>query len=160
MSPYSSSSVVYSAVLRPHRSASLPAIRTLVLIIAIAWGGVGTTFALLGAWPVLPFIGVELLLLYIAMRWNLKTGNEQEAINLTPSALTVSRVDHWGKQTNTSFPPHWLQINIEPTVSDDNRLELRTHGRSLIIAQFLQPSERVELAYALRRELSKLTGAD
>lgn len=158
LSPHSATSVVYSAVLRPHRSASLPAMRTLVLVIAIAWGGVGLTFALLGAWPVAPFIGAEVLFLYIALRWNLRTGNEQEAINLTPTALTVSRVDHWGKQTRTSFPPHWLQINIEPTCSDDNRLELRTHGRSLIIAQFLPPSERVELACALRRELGKLTG--
>ena len=39
----------------------------------------------------------------------------------------------------------------------DNRLELRTHGRSLAIASFLLPHERRELALTLRRALGRVS---
>jgi uncharacterized membrane protein len=39
----------------------------------------------------------------------------------------------------------------------DNRLELRTHGRSLAIASFLPPHERRQLALTLRRALGRVS---
>ena len=152
--------VVYSAVLRPHRSAGRGAVRMVALIAGCAFAVVGASFAAAGAWPVLPFLGLELVLLYGLLRLNLRAGSAVEAINLTRAALTVRRVDHWGKQACMSFPPYWLQVNLLETPGEDNRLELRSHGRSLAIATFLQPSERRELAVTLRRALGRVsTGA-
>ena len=88
---------------------------------------------------------------------NQHAGNALEAINLTRQALTVRRVDHWGKQSDFSFAPDWLQVNLEPLPGQDNRLELRTHGRSLAIASFLPAHEREELALTLRRALGRLS---
>jgi len=153
------SQVVYSAVLRPHRSASRATARLIVLLMVLVWLPTGFVFFLAGAWPILPFLGVEVVLLYGALRLNQYAGNALEAINLTREALTVRRVDHWGKQRNYSFSPHWLQVNLNRVTGDTNALELRSQGRSLIIAQFLLPQERQELAEALRRELTRLTRA-
>jgi len=152
--------VLYSAVIRPHRSASQRAVRTLVILVAVVLSVIAVGFGLLaGAWPVLPFLGLELALLYGALRLNQRAGNAEEAINLTRQALTVRRTDHWGKQSSFSFPPHWLQVNLLPLPGDDNRLELRSHGRSLAIAGFLAPEEREALAATLRRALHRLTPA-
>jgi uncharacterized membrane protein len=148
--------VLYSAVLRPHRSAGARVARVVTVIVAVLLAIVGSGFLIAGAWPVLPFLGLEVALLYGGLRLNQRAGNACEAINLTRSALTVRRVDHWGKQSQVSFPPHWLQVNLLEMPGQDNRLELRSHGRSLSIATFLQPRERQELALTLRRALGRM----
>lgn len=157
MGPSPETTVVFSAVLRPHRSASRRAVRWLGGIVLAVSLVPATAMLAAGAWPVVPFLGVEIALLYALLAWNLKAGNECEAINLTRRALTVRRVDPWGRAIDVSFPPNWLQVNIDAAGGPDNRLELRVHGRSLTIARFLQPHERLALAATLRRELSRLT---
>jgi len=159
MTPPVDTAVVYSAVLRPHRSAGLRGARIVTGIVAVALAAVGTGFLAAGAWPVLPFLGLDIVLLYGALRLNQRAGNTFEAINLTRSALTVRRVDHWGKQSLVSFQPHWLQVNLHELPGEDNCLELRSHGRSLVLARFLPPDERQELALTLRRALRRLDAA-
>ncbi len=149
--------VRYSVVLRPHRSASAGAVRTIICLVALTWCLVGMVFAAVGAWPVAPFLGLEVVLLYGAFRLSAHAGNALEAINLTDTALTVRRVNFWGKQKKFSFPPHWLQVNFDEPPSNLSLLELRSHGNSLVIGMFLQPRERSELARVLRRELTRLT---
>lgn len=149
--------VVYSAVLRPHRSAGVRTIRRVILFVFAVLFSASLAFTVAGAWPVAPFMGLEVLLLLGALRLNERAGNAYEAINLTPAALTVRRVDHWGNRRDYSFPPHWLQVNLEEPPSRQTPLELRSHGRSLIIGAFLLPEERLQLAHALRRELGRLT---
>ena len=149
--------VLYSAVLRPHRSAGQRAARVVTGMVAALLAIIGTGFLLAGAWPVLPFLGLEVVLLYAALRFNQRVANACEAINLTRKALTVRRLDHWGKQSDFSFPPYWLQVNLLELPGRDNWLELRTHGRSLAIASFLLPHERRELAQTLRRALGRVT---
>lgn len=159
MTPLSDASVVYSAVLRPHRSLGASGIRLVTMLAAAACAIPGVIFLSLGAWPILPFLGLDVLILYAALHLNLRAGNEFEAINLSRQALTVRRSNAWGVQSETSFQPQWLQVNIEELPADDNRVELRSRGCSLTIARFLPPRERVVLAEALRRELFKLTRA-
>jgi Integral membrane protein len=149
--------VLYSAELRPHRSAAPRAAKTIVLIVATIWAAIALSFASLGAWPVLPFLGLEILLLWVFFRLNHRAAGACEAIALTTKALTVRRTDPWGKRSQVSFPPHWLQVNLEPHPNQDNRLELRSHGRSLVIGSFLLPHEREQLALALRGALGRLT---
>jgi uncharacterized membrane protein len=149
--------VLYSAVLRPHRSAGQRAARLIAGLVAAQVTIVSTGFLLAGAWPVLPFFGLEIAVLYALLRYNQHAGNAFEAINLTRQALTVRRVDHWGKQSDFSFSPDWLQVNLQPMPGHDNRLELRTHGRSLAIASFLPAHEREHLALTLRRALGRLS---
>ena len=149
--------VLYSAVLRPHRSAGLRVARIVAGLVAALLVIVGAGFLLAGAWPVLPFLGLEVVLLYALLRFNQRAGNTFEAINLTRTALTVRRLDHWGKQSDFSFSPYWLQVNLREMPGQDNRLELRTHGRSLAIASFLLPHERRDLALTLRRALGRIS---
>jgi len=149
--------VLYSVVLRPHRSSSIDAIRLVSGLLAVVWLAVGGVFIIVGAWPVMPFLGLEVLLIYGALRLNHHTGNTEEAISLTERALTVRRLNHWGRRTDVSFPPNWLQVNLAEPPDRRTPLELRSHGRSLVIGSFLLPEERWDLARALRRELSRLT---
>lgn len=154
--PGGDDAIVYSAILRPHRSGGRRGARVVLILAAVIWLPIAAVMMVVGAWPVLPFLGFETVLLVVALGLSRRAGNAIEAINLSRQALTVRRVDHWGAETSVSFMPDWLQVNVETVAVDNNRLELRSHGRSLTIATFLLPHERVALAAALRRELSRL----
>lgn len=156
MGPVAAEAIVYSAILRPYRSGSVSAVHWIGILLSVVFLGVGLAFALAGAWLVLPFLGLEILVLLVALRLNLRKGNALEAINLSRSALTVRQVDPWGRQMQYTFPPQWLQVNLVQRRSQTAELELRSHGRSLTIGRFLLPHDRIALAQALRRELSRL----
>jgi uncharacterized membrane protein len=157
MNEIAATAVLFSAELRPHRSARVQTTTRVVLVVAAFWAVVGLVMLAAGAWPVLPFLGLEVVLLWLFLQVHHRAGNACEAIALTAQALTVRRTNHWGKQSFVSFPPDWLQVNLERRAGDDNRLELRSHGRSLIIASFLLPHEREQLALSLREALARLT---
>ena len=52
---------VFSTVLRPSRSLRLKNLQVVVIIIAVIWFVVGLLFALAGAWPVIGFLGLEVV---------------------------------------------------------------------------------------------------
>ena len=49
----------------------------------------------------------------------------------------------------------WLQISMDDPPRHDSQLKLSSHGRSLVIGAFLTPTERVEVADALRDAVIK-----
>lgn len=155
MLPKDDGPVLYSVVLRPYRSAGKTTLRWVVGGTALVWATVGLLFAGFGAWPVMPFLGLEVFILFAAFALNNTSGKTEEAINLTATALTVRRVDHWGKQTVSRLPLNWLQVNLEHPATPHCRLELRWHGHSIFVGGFLRPAEKLDLAHALRRQLDR-----
>ena len=151
---------LFSAELRPHRSASERAVRIVTLLVLAISIPTGIVFSLIGAWPVLGFMGLEVIALIVLFRWHHRSGYSLETIRLTSAALWVERRNPWGRCQSWSFQPHWLQVNINETPNGGNHLELRSHGRALTIGAFLAAEERVSLAAALREKLSGLTSAD
>jgi uncharacterized membrane protein len=52
-----------------------------------------------------------------------------------------------------ALQPHWLRVDLD---AEQSRLCLTSRGRSLVIAGFLPPDERAEVADALRAALARL----
>ena len=150
--------VLFSTVLRPHRSATVKAIRVVIGLMAVIWLLAGMGFLAAGAWPVFGFLGLGVLLLYAALHIHLRGGRTFEAIDLTDRALIVRRVSYRGRQQNWSFQPYWMQVILDDPPARPSRLELRSHGRSLVIGAFLTDDERQRLAGALRQALARLSG--
>ena len=53
------------------------------------------------------------------------------------------------------FQPFWLRVILEERGEEWNRLRLASHGRSLVIADFLAPTARRELAAAIHEALER-----
>ncbi len=145
--------VFLDAVLTPHRSLGPRGFRILMVAVAAVGFGVGTAFFLMGAWPVLGFCGLEVLLIYGAFRLNYRSAQGHERLRLTERALEVRHVDPDGSTRSFALEPHWLQVRIDDPPSDDSQLTLTSHGKTLIIGRFLTPAERLEVANALRAAL-------
>ena len=146
--------VLYRTVLRPHRSATRLGLNVVVATPALAVSGVGAVFMAIGAWPVTGFLGLDVVLLAVALRLNLRGGRRSETIRLTARELQVRRIDPWGRRLNHSFQPYWLKVVMAGSVDDDPPLLLRSHGRSVRIASFLTAEERLRIAGELRQALA------
>lgn len=148
-------SVIFDAVLTPHRSLSKRGFTVLMVCIAGVSFGVGLGFFLMGAWPIVGFFGLDVLLIYGAFKLNFRSARLYETVTLTSDKLTVERVSPRGDAQRWQFQPAWLKVFMDDPPEHDSQLTLRSHGRDLRIGTFLTPEERLELAQALRGALGK-----
>jgi uncharacterized membrane protein len=143
--------VPFDAVLYPYRSLGRFGFHLLMAAIVLVSVAVGAAFMLAGAWPVSGFMGLDVLLLYLAFRWNYRQGRRAEFIRLDGAGLVVRRVDPGGQTREWRFDANWVRVAIE----SNDQLTLSSHGRSLVVGAFLTPEERLELGKALRAALAE-----
>lgn len=141
--------ILFDAILTPHRSLSPRGFIILMSIIGVVSFAAGLAFFLAGAWPVVGFLGLDVLLIFFAFRVNYRSARSYEALRLTRAELQVRQVDARGRITESQFQPAWLQVLLEEGSRPANRLVLRSHGKSLAIGNFLTADERVDLGQAL-----------
>jgi len=138
----------FQAVLYPNRSLGPRGFALLMGLIILVSLLVGVGFALVGAWPVTGFLGLDVLLIYLAFRWNFRQSTRADFIRLDDEGLSVRRVLPNGDAKTWTFEIAWVQVVVEP-----KRLLLRSHGKELAIGPYLTPSERASFADALKQAL-------
>jgi len=147
---------LFSAIITPHRSLS----GTGFLVVMALVGGLsfigGLIFFLLGAWPVVGFLGLDVLLVYWAFRANYRTAAAFEQVTVTPSELRLRRVSHRGSVAEWTLNPVWTKLDRETHEEFGLlRLFLVSRGRRLSIAGFLSPKEKESFAAALSAALGE-----
>jgi uncharacterized membrane protein len=145
----SPATVLFRARLSPHRSLSRRAFRRVMLVVTAISLTASTGFYLAGAWPVFGFMGLDIALVYLALRTSYRSARMSETLELTETELVVLSADQNGKTRRFSFAPAWLRVELNEPVMPDTPLILRSHGRALRIARFVGPAERRALAQAL-----------
>ena len=146
--------VFFDAVLYPHRSMPPQGFVILMLLLGAVSFAAGVSFVLMGAWPIVGYFGLDVLLVYLAFRASYRSARMHEWVRLTGEALTVERVSVRGERRSWQFQPSWLRIRLEEK-DESNRLILSSHGRELSVGVFLGPAERKNLAAALRDALQR-----
>jgi uncharacterized membrane protein len=140
-------------VLYPNRSLGPLGFYALMAAIVLVSIAIGAGFTLAGAWPVSGFLGLDVLLLYLAFRWNYREGRCAELIRVDRDGLHVRQVKPDGRTREWRFEPHWVRVVIDEPPRHDSQLVLTSHGRALAIGAFLTAEERLEVAKALRAAL-------
>ncbi len=135
----------FEVVLYPHRSLGKMGFILLMGGIVLVSGMVGAGFALVGAWPVTGFLGLDVFLLYLAFRWNFRQSQQADIISLDRYGLNIRRILPDGNEQSWRFETTWVQV-----VEEDRQLKLRSHGKELAIGVFLTADERLAFAQALR----------
>ena len=118
----------------------------------------GLAFATIGAWPVLGFFGLDVLIVYAAFKLNYRTGRLFETVDLTREALTLVRHHPSGHRESFDFNPYWVQVRLSVGPDGRSRLRLASHGREVHFAAFLTDDERRAFADALMGALVKTRG--
>jgi uncharacterized membrane protein len=124
-----------------------------VLALAVCTSlGIAISFACVGAWPVLPFAGIEIAALAAAFYVNGRHAADYERIALVEGRLLVEASEA-GRLQRHEFNPQWLRID-ERRSGQDLRLLLRWRGSELEIGRHLAADRRASLAARLRSSLS------
>jgi uncharacterized membrane protein len=145
---------LFEARLKPHRSLTPQGFAVLMLMLGAISFAIGTVFLLLGAWPVLGFFGLDVLLVWLAFRANFRAARAYEDIHLTPHRLVVRQVSARGEARETEFNPRWTRLEKnEDDTYGVTRLALLSRGLALVIGAFLPPVHRGELAKSLSAAL-------
>ncbi len=132
---------------------------TVVLMAAVLVVGavLGAGFATLGAWPVSGFLGLDVLLLGLALARTRRVARRAEIVRLHAGALVVKRLGPDGRaESEARLEPFWTRVVVDERRRHDPQVSLRSHGRSVPIARFLSPTERREVARELERALAAL----
>ena len=148
----------FRAVLTPHRSLGRRGFRALM----IALGGIGLVtgllFLSLGAWPVLGFFSLDVLIVYVAFRLKYRSGRLYEVLDLTPASLVLTRVHPSGRQERFDCNPYWARVNLREWPDGRTALSIVSRGTELAFGAFLTDDERRDLASALREALLEARG--
>lgn len=145
---------LFSAILTPYRSLGGTGFVVLMSSISAVSFATGIVFFLIGAWPIVGFLGLDVLLVYWAFKVNYRAALAYEQVTMTPSELRVRKVDRRGEAAEWTLNPVWVRLDRE--VHEEfgiERLFLVSHGRRLTIAAFLGPREKAEFATALSAAL-------
>lgn len=147
---------LFSAILTPHRSLGGAGFLAVMLTV----GGVsfvgGLAFLMIGAWPVVGFFCLDVILVYWAFRANYRAAAAYEEVSVTASELRVRKVSHRGKVAEWTLNPLWVRFEREAHEEFGiEKLFLVTRGRRLAIGGFLSPEEKESFAKALLAALGE-----
>jgi uncharacterized membrane protein len=145
---------LFSAIITPYRSLSGTGFVIVMLLFGLVSFAAGVFFLTLGAWPVLGFFGLDVLLLYWAFRLNYREAAAYEEVYVTPSELRMRQVSRRGEVREWTLNPVWARLDRE--MHEEFGLQglfLVSHGKRLSIASFLGPREKESFANALAAAL-------
>lgn len=145
----------FDAEIRPNRSLPNPGFYALMAAVALISFSAGIAFMMLGAWPVLGFFGLDVVLVWLAFKLSYRDGRRRETIQITAEEIRVSRASPFGHLTNFRLPAAWTKVEIAGEGEPDVQARLRARGKTLIIGSLLSPRERESLAEAVREALVK-----
>ncbi|NJO23524.1 MAG: DUF2244 domain-containing protein [Sphingomonadales bacterium] len=148
----------FRAVLMPHRSLGPNGFLILMIALGAMSFATGIVFLVAGAWPVLGFFGLDVLLVYIAFKLNYRAGRLYETVDLTPAKFSWTRVHPSGRQEQFDCNPYWARVNLREWPDGRTVLSIVAQGKELAFGRFLTDDERRDLASALREALLAARG--
>lgn len=139
--------------LTPNRSFDRRHVRWVLGAMGLLFFLAGLRFLALGAWPILPFMALDLVLMWWAFRASYASGRGHERLVLTGDRLELLRVSPRGAQRRFGFEPYWTRVLLEEQPLGDVRLWLAVRGRKVSVGRFLSPAERREVGEVIRAGL-------
>ncbi len=113
---------LFDAVLHPHRSLGHIGFLVLMLCVSLVSFTGGLIFVAVGAWPVLGFLGANVVLVTIAFKLNYRSGRQMERLRLTLERLEIERISASGRLTRWEFQPYWVQVSLSDAGEQHSRL--------------------------------------
>lgn len=119
------------------------------VVLAISLG-----FALSGAWLILPFAGLDLLVVGLAFRYMEQHAGDYECMTMHDDQVVIERRER-GSVRRFEFNRRWAQLIIsEPQGMERGRLALRSHGKEVEFGMFLTDEQPVATALRLKKHLN------
>ena len=148
--------VLFSARLTPHRSLGPAGFRAVMVFVATVCLTVGVVFWSMGLWPIMGFMGLDILALWWAIRMSYRSGRQHEDVEVSRQHLLVRQVSPAGHAREHWFNPFGTFFHVErhPEFGVRN-LKLQNRNRVLSVGGFLNPDDKETFADAFGLALSR-----
>ncbi|MHB1102500.1 MAG: DUF2244 domain-containing protein [Devosia sp.] len=147
---------LFAATLTPHRSLNRRDFRIVTALAAVLASIPGMVFFSLGAWPVICFMGLDVLLIWWALGASMKDGQRHEEVILWPDQLELRQVSARGKEQILRFNPFFVKLVIDRDINErTTALHLRTSDSDTEIGTFLNPDDKASFAKVFGTALKK-----
>ena len=127
----------------------------LFLLIFFSWI-IGGSFLLLGAWPVLIFLAVDILLIYYFLKRGSSNVADWEEIDIESRELIVRKVRNSKCFKVFNIPTYWSRVELTGQRYGRSKLIVCFRNNYSEIASFLDWKSKVKLERYLNFELHKL----
>jgi uncharacterized membrane protein len=145
----------FQALLTPHRSLGRTGFMVLMGALLAGWIATGAVFLAHGAWPVFGFLGLDVLLVYVAFKLNYRAARAREEVSVSRTRLDIRKVASSGKAEAFSFNPFWTRFSVaRHSEIGIVRMAVEAEGKAVPIGGFLNPDDRESFAAAFSRALA------
>jgi uncharacterized membrane protein len=130
--------------------------RAFYLFVSLSCLLVSGVVALRGVWMALPFAGLELAALGLALKLSLDRRHQLQTILISENEVLIRSRLKRGSESHVVFPRHWARVTLMRSyaAAHPSRLLIESSGRSCEVGQFLTEEERRGVA----RQLGRLIG--
>lgn len=147
--------LVFSARLTPYRSLSQDGFRVLIGLVSAVCLLIGIVFFALGLWPVLGFMGLDILLIYWAFKSNYRTAKAYEDVEVSRKHVLLRKVSPKGIATDHEFPQFGTHFEVER--HDEigiTKMRLANRKRAVEFGYFMNPHDRESFATTFKRAMA------
>ena len=142
-------------VTRPNASASSESVLKLLLSLGVFSGLIAIAFLHIGAWMVLPFAGLELVLVVLAFVVVLRHSGDYEKITFVEDQVEIEQ-SVLGKIKHVRFQRYWTRITLREGENGKTSLWIGSHNQEVEFGRdTMDDAQREALASHLKRTLLK-----
>jgi len=138
-------------LLQPNLSLSWKQNVRLLSAVFIALLGISVYFSSLLGWLVLPYSGLEFILLAVSLYLFFRQHNYKEVIRFSEDSLIIERGKNKPEKTWV-YQRQWSKFHIHAQgASDSPKICLMSHGKELELGAFLNYDEKLQLIECLKQ---------
>lgn len=142
---------IFSADLVPHRSLGQREFQLLMLVLGAVSIVFGTYFFVLGAWPVTSLLVLNILIVWIAFRFNYRGAKVREYVQISDNEIYICGVSASGRKREFRYNPKWVRLSIEKIENEGVKNLIVTHGgKGCLVGSFLNPCDLESFATAFK----------
>lgn len=159
MSTKTQAKPIFAATLTPHRALTPVGKRVVIALVAALALVPGLVFLAAGTWPVVGFMVLDVLAIWLAFAMAMRGNKAFEVLTLWPGALELKRVDGKGHEEVLKFAPRDVRFIIDRDFHERvTALWLKDETRRLPVGAFLSSDEMTSLSKAFGTALRKARG--
>lgn len=156
MSTKTQAKPLFAATLTPHRSLTPNGKRIVIGLVAALAIVPGLAFYLAGAWPVVGFMGLDVLAIWAALTLSMRSGKAHEVLTLWPAQLELKKVDAKGKEEILTFVPANIRFVIDRDYNERvTGMWLKSETQKVPLGAFLSNDEKLSLSKVFGTALRK-----
>jgi uncharacterized membrane protein len=141
-------------IIRPNCSLTWRGTLTYFAGISLVALTIALMFSLKGAWMILPFAGIEIMVLAICLYITACKSTEREVISINDEVIRIERGRYQPRDT-MELTRVWAQVELHRNQPGwyPSRLTIRSCGKEVEVGAHLGEEEREQLARELRSRL-------